>query len=87
LALDNACHRRNFAKLVAHKATNQQLASVAGMLMSISAAVYIVPLYTMTSHHAMDSSTGWDGAAGDFCLAQDDLQLWADHLKISTGKP
>ncbi len=55
--------------------------------MSISAAVYIVPLYTMTSHHAMDSSTGWDGAAGDFCLAQDDLQLWADHLKISTGKP
>jgi ubiquinone biosynthesis protein UbiJ len=60
--------------LLADKATNRQLASIAGMLMSISAAVHMAPLYTRTLYHALDSSTGWDGAAGNLSMARDDLQ-------------
>ena len=54
--------------------------------MSISSAVHMAPLYTRTLYHAMDGSTGWDGSAGDLSVAWDDLQYWADHLTVSTGK-
>jgi len=74
--------------LLADKATNRQLASNAGVLMSISAAIHMAPVYIRTLYHAMDSmlrSAGWDGAAGDLSLARDDWQYWFDHLRISTG--
>ena len=62
--------------------TNRQLDSVAGMLMSISAAVSMAPLYTRRLYQSMGKNM--DSIANDVHLAREDLQYvyWHDYIEL-----
>ena len=64
--------------------TNRQLASVAGMLMSISAAVSMAPLYTGRLYQSMGKNM--DSIASDVHLAREDLQYWHDYIELCDGE-
>ncbi|DBA83016.1 TPA: hypothetical protein ACH3X1_006792 [Trebouxia sp. C0004] len=64
--------------------TNRQLASVAGMLMSVSAAVSMAPLYTRKLYQSMGENM--DNIADDLALAREDLQYWYDCIELCDGR-
>ena len=70
------------------QASNQQLASIAGMLMSISPALHMAPLYIETLYHATstDGGIGWDNITENLSVAKAYLQYWAEHLRLNNGK-
>ena len=69
--------------LFAGQYTNRQLASVAGLLMSVSAAVNMAPLYIRRLYQAMGENM--DSIAEDAGL---DLQnqYWHDNIDMCDGK-
>ena len=70
--------------LSARHYTNRQLASVAGMLMSIAPAVSMAPLYLRKLYQSMGGNM--DEETGNAALAREDLQYWHDNLDLADGK-
>lgn len=70
--------------LSAGQYTNRQLASVAGLLMSVSAAVNMAPLYIRRLYQSMGEDM--DSIAEDAGLALQDLQYWHDNIDVCDGK-
>ena len=60
------------------------LASDAGMLMSVSAAVYTAPLYIRKLYQSMGGNM--DNDVDNPALAREDLQYWYDNTKQCDGK-
>ena len=74
------------AVLQQQSATPRQLASIAGMLLSIAPAVHMAPLYTRTLYQAMRSAQGWDARVDSIQLACEDLEYWQHSLAGSNSK-
>ena len=66
--------------LFAGQYTNQQLAGAAGLLMSVSAAVNMAPLYIRRFYQSMGENM--DSFAEDAGLASQDLQYWHDNIDM-----
>ena len=64
--------------------TNRQLASMAGMLISISAAVSMTHLYTKELCQSMQGDM--NSTADYLALAREDLQYWSDCIEMWGGK-
>lgn len=64
--------------------TNKQSASVAGMIVSIPAAVYIALLYIRKLYQSTGKKLG--NMADNAALVAEDLQCWLDHIHVCDGK-
>ena len=63
---------------------NRQLARVAGILMSLSAAVNMAPLDLRMLYQSMGENMS--STADDAGLAREDLQYWHDNIDICDGE-
>ena len=71
--------------LLKKKASNRELAGIAGMLMSASPALYMAPLYLRSLYHSMQPGEGWDSHVVEFDLTCDHLGYWTmDNWTIGT---
>ena len=77
--------RHMIAKLLGvHAYAYRRLASVAGMLMSVSAAEYTAPLYIRKLYQSMGGNM--DDDIGNPALAREDLQYWCDNIKLCVAR-
>ncbi|KAA6421308.1 MAG: hypothetical protein FRX49_08794 [Trebouxia sp. A1-2] len=74
------------AALETNATTSRQLASIAGMLLSIATDVQMAPLYIRTLYEAMSTSHSWDGRVSHLELAVEDLQYWQQALALRSSK-
>ena len=65
--------------LAVHTYTNRRLVSVAGMLTSVSAAVYMAPLYIRKLYQS--TGKNMDDDVDTPALAREDLQYWYDNIE------
>ena len=74
------------AALQSSAVTRRQLASIAGVLMSIAPAVYMAPLYTRLLYRAMTGSSRWDVEVEDSQIAEPDLLYWLHNIDMVNGR-
>ena len=83
---DKVARIKGIQKVQQKQATSQELAGIAGMLMSAAPAPHMAPLYLRSLYNAIQPEAGWDTLVTQLDLTEEDLQYWFENLDTCNGK-